>query len=444
MSLPLLAAARDWPSILLARAADLESDPTDIERATSLGAWKAYRDAVSDLSPDAVIRIITESGLRGRGGGGFPACRKWRDTATATERRRVVVANGFEADPGAQVDRTLMERDPHAVIEGLAIAAWAVRAEEAIVVVRASATTAAERLRAAIAAADERGYVGTAPAVTGRPLTVTVRTLSGSFVVGEETVLLRALEDRRAQPDQKPPYPSERGLWGRPTLVQNVKTLALVPWILANGAGAFASLGDPESPGTTLIQLGGTVRKPGVVEIPLSATIRDVLDGPGGFVAGRLKAVLVGGPTGGFLPEGALDTPLNHDALRAAGALSGSSTLLTVDDATCLVDVATLMTRYLNDQACGKTIPCRIGTRRLAELGAGMCHGLSRPTDADLVEDLARDIRDGALCALEGDAGNPLRSGMRYFAQEFEDHIVRGTCPAGVCQPVGAVGAVSR
>jgi NADH:ubiquinone oxidoreductase subunit F (NADH-binding) len=444
MSLPILAAARDWPSVLLARVADLEADPADIELATSLGAWKAYRDAVSDLSPDAVIRIVTESGLRGRGGAGYPAGRKWRDCATATERRRVVVANGFEADPGAQVDRTLMERDPHAVIEGLAIAAWAVRAEEAIVVVRSSAVTAAERLRAAIAAAEVRGYIGADPSVTGRPLRVTVRPLTGSFVVGEETVLLRALEDRRAQPDQRPPYPTERGLWGRPTLVSNVKTLAAVPWIVANGAGAFASLGDPEAPGTTLLQLGGTVRKPGVVEVPLSATIREVLDGPGGFVSGRLKAVLVGGPTGGFLPPDALDTPLNHDALRAAGALPGSSTLLTLDDSSCLVDVATLMTRYLNDQACGKTIPCRIGTRRLAELGGGICAGLARPTDPGLIEDLARDVRDGALCALEGDAGNPLRSGMRYFAEEFEDHIVRGTCPAGVCQPVGAVGAASR
>ena len=308
MSLPILTGARDWPSVLLARVADLEAAPADIDRAEGLGAWKAYRDAVSDLSPDAVIRIVSESGLRGRGGGAYPAGRKWRDCASAPERRRVVVANGFEADPGAQVDRTLMERDPHAVIEGAAIAAWAVRAEEVIVVVRASAVTAAERLRAAIAAAVERGYVGDAPAVTGRPLRVTVRELSGSFVVGEETVLLRALEDRRAQPDQRPPYPTERGLWGRPTLVSNVKTLAAVPWIVANGAGAFASLGDPEAPGTTLIQLGGTVRKPGVLEVPLSATIREVLDGPGGFVNGRLKAVLIGGPTGGFLPLDSLDT----------------------------------------------------------------------------------------------------------------------------------------
>jgi NADH-quinone oxidoreductase subunit F len=443
MSLPILAGARDWPSVLLARVADLEAEPASIERAEGLGAWKAYRDAVSDLSPDAVIRIVSESGLRGRGGGAYPSGRKWRDCASQPERRRYVVANGFEADPGAQADRTLMERDPHAVIEGLAIAAWAVRAEEAIVVVRASALTAAERLRAAIAAAEERGYIGAAPEVTGRALRVSVRTLTGSLVVGEETVLLRALEDRRAQPDQRPPYPTQRGLWGRPTLVSNVKTLAAVPWIVANGAGAFASLGDPEAPGTTLLQLGGTVRKPGIVEVPLSATIREVLDGPGGFVSGPLKAVLVGGPTGGFLPTESLDTPLNADALRAAGALPGSGTLLSLDDSSCLVDVATLMTRYLNDQACGKTIPCRIGTRRLAELGGAMCAGHSRPTDAALIDSLASDIRDGALCGLEGDAANPLRSGMRYFASEFEDHIVRGTCPAGVCQTVGAVGAAS-
>ncbi len=440
MSLPILKGAHDWPSVLLARSG--QAEVADIEAAEEGGAWRAYRKAVSELTPDAVIRMISESGLRGRGGAGYPTGSKWRDCASQTETRRHVVANGFEADPGAQVDRVLMERDPHAVVEGVAIAAWAVRAGSAVIAVASSAPQAAERLRIAIDEAEERGYIGPAPSETGRPLTVEVREVAGSFAVGEETVLLRALENRRAQPDQRPPYPSRQGLWGKPTVVNNVKTLAAVPWIVGHGAGAYASLGTSDAPGTTLVQLGGAVRKPGIAEVPLSATIREILDGPGGFGKGTLKAVLVGGPTGGFLPPEVLDTPLSYAALRAAGALGGSGTLLALDESACIVDVATLMTRYLNDSACGKTIPCRIGTRRLAELGGAFCSGHARPGDAALLGDLAGDVRDAALCGLEADASNPLLSGMRYFAPEFEAHIARGECPAGVCQPIRLAGAV--
>jgi NADH-quinone oxidoreductase subunit F len=443
MSLPILTGPRDWPSVLLARAGQVDPE-SGIEAAEDAGAWEAYRSAVSDLTPDAVISIVSESGLTGRGGAGFPTGRKWRDCADAPASERTVVANGFEADPGAQVDRALMELDPHAVVEGVAIAAWAVRADSAIIAVRASAVTAAARLRAAIAAAEARGYVGAGARRTGGPLRVEVRELTGSFVVGEETVLLRALESRRAQPDQRPPFPSSVGLWGKPTVVNNVKTLAAVPWIVKNGAGAYAALGSPETPGTTLVQLGGTVRKPGIVEAPLAATIREVLDGPGGFVQGALKAVLVGGPTGGFLSPDALDTRLAGGALAEAGAVAGSGTLLTLDGSTCLVDLASLMTRFLSDAACGKSIPCRIGTRRMAELADGLCTGRCRPGDADLLHDLSDDVRAAALCGLEAGAPNPLRSGMRYFAPEFEDHIVRGRCPAGVCQPIALVGGAIR
>jgi NADH-quinone oxidoreductase subunit F len=440
MSLPILKGARDWPSVLLARAGEREL--SDLAVAESAGAWRAYRTAVSELTPDAVISMVSESGLRGRGGAGYPTGSKWRDCADQPGTLRYVVANGFEADPGAQIDRLLMERDPHAVIEGVAIAAWAVRAASAIVAVASSAVDAAERLRTAIEEAEERGYIGPQPAETGRPLLIEVHEVSGSFVVGEETVLLRALENRRAQPDQRPPYPSRVGLWGKPTVVNNVKTLAAVPWIVNHGAGAYASLGTADAPGTTLVQLGGAVRKPGVVEVPLGASIGEILDGPGGFVRGALKAVLVGGPSGGFLPPDLLDTPLTYAALRDVGALGGSGTLLALDESACIVDVATLMTRYLNDSACGKTIPCRIGTRRLAELGASFCSGHSRPADVGLLTDLAADVRGAALCGLEADASNPLLSGMRYFAPEFEAHISRGECPAGVCQPIRVAGAV--
>jgi NADH:ubiquinone oxidoreductase subunit F (NADH-binding) len=438
MSLPLLSGGRDWPSVLLARAG--EGEVADIKAAEAGGAWEAYRNAVAELTPDAVISMISEAGLRGRGGAGYPTGSKWRDCATQHDTRRYVVANGFEADPGAQIDRVLMERDPHAVVEGVAIAAWAVGAESAIIAVSAAAVVAAERLRTAIDEAEERGYIGRG--AEGQVLEIEVREVTGSFVVGEETVLLRALESRRAQPDQRPPYPSREGLWGSPTVVNNVKTLAAVPWIVSHGAGAYASLGTADAPGTTLLQLGGVVRKPGIVEVPLGTSVRDVLDGPGGFAHGSLKAVLVGGPTGGFLPADALDTPLTYEALGEAGALAGSGTLLALDESACIVDVATLMTRYLNDSACGKTIPCRIGTRRMAELGGAICSGHVRPSDAGLMADLAADLRDSALCGLEADASNPLLTGMRYFAPEFEAHIVRGECPAGVCQPIRLAGAV--
>jgi NADH:ubiquinone oxidoreductase subunit F (NADH-binding) len=431
MSLPILTGRAEWPSVILGRLAQgrTASVAPDAE-------WSSFRTAVTSLTPDGLVRMVHESGLRGGGGAGYPAGRKWRSVATQGARERYVVVNGFEADPGSQVDRTLMELDPALVLEGAALAAWAIGAEEVVFVVRASATAAATRLRAAIAAAEARGDLGPGAAGGGRTVIVTLRELPGSFVGGEETVLLRALESRRAQPDQRPPYPSERGLWGKPTLVQNVKTLAAVPWIVAHGAGAYASLGLAGAPGTTLVQLGGTVGRPGIAEVPWGTPLREIIDGPGGGPSGTLKAALVGGPSGGFLPAEALDTPLLHENLEAAGAICGSGSLVTLDESACIVELASLMTRFLGDEACGKTIPCRIGTRRLAELGAGFCSGRCRPTDVGLVRDLSADVRDAALCALESTAVNPLLSGMRYFMQEFEDHIVRSSCAAGVCHPI--------
>ncbi len=439
----IIAGDKSWPSILLARVATPDA-ATDIEAAEAAGAWTAWRQAASTLSPEQVIKLVRNAGLRGRGGSGYPTGDKWAACAAERGRTRHVVANGFEADPGAQADRTLMETDPHAVIEGVALAAWAVRAEDAIIAVDARATTAIARLRGALEAAEARGSLGDRVMGTGSALRIEVRPLSGSFVLGEETVLLRALEDRRAQPDQRPPYPHTKGLWGHPTVVNNVETLAAVPWIVANGAGAYAAIGATDEPGTTLVQLSGAVKQPGVAEVPMGTPVRDIIEKAGGGATGKLKAVLVGGPTGGFLPADALDTPLGHAELDAAGAILGSGTLLVIDDTTCIVDLAALLTRFDNDEACGKTIPCRIGTRRLAELGAAFCTGRARPTDAALVASLSDDIRDGALCGLERTAVNPLRSGMRYFAQEFEDHIARGTCPAGVCQPIRAAAVAHR
>jgi NADH-quinone oxidoreductase subunit F len=331
------------------------------------------------------------------------------------------------------------------VLEGLALAAFAIDATNAYLVVNAGYGTAIRRLRAAIDAAEAAGYLGGNVLGTGRELWIEVREVSGSFAVGEETILLRAIENKRAQPDQRPPWPSERGLWDKPTLVNNVETLAAVPWIVNNGAGAYRAIGDPDNPGTTLVQLSGAVTTPGIAEVPTGTPLRVLVEAvAGGMSGGKLKALQVGGPSGGFLPPEALDTALSHAALEQAGAIMGSGTILAVDGSSCIVDLATLMTRFLSDEACGKTIPCRIGTRRMAELGDGFCTGRSRPTDPDLLRSLASDVRDAALCGLEATAINPLLSGMRYFPQEFEDHILRSTCPAGVCHPlrVAAVAAI--
>jgi NADH:ubiquinone oxidoreductase subunit F (NADH-binding) len=427
------------PSILLARA-DSTAEPT-LEAAEAAGAWRAWRRAVGTMSPDEVIRLVTEAGLRGRGGAGYPTGRKWRACADQPAATRHVVANGFEADPGAQVDRTLMERDPHAVLEGVALAAYAVGASEATIAVRSSAAVAARRLRAAIEQAEDAGHLGGDIHGSGFRLQVELREVHGSFVLGEETVLLRAIENKRAQPDQRPPYPSERGLWARPTVVNNVETLALVPWIVGNGPAAFRGIGSDGWAGTTLVQLSGALDEPAIVEVPLGTTLGTILDIAG--VVARPKALLVGGPSGGFLPPEALDLPLEAAALAEQGAIWGSGAILVADERACMVDMASLMTRYLNDEACGKTIPCRIGLRRLAEIADRYTSGRPRPTDPQLLDDLAADTRDAALCQLELTATNPLLSAVRYFAGEFEDHIVRGICPAGVCRPLRLAAAAS-
>lgn len=445
----LLKGRRGWPSILLARAGtyDPSGEGAGIAFAESGGAWVAWRRAVTTMTPEAVIRVVAESGLRGRGGGGFPTGEKWRACRGAEGRSRHVVANGFEADPGAQADRGLMETDPHLVVEGTALAAFAVGATEATIVVGSGAGVVAGRLRASVAAAEAAGYLGENVLGTRQSLWIGVRELTGSFVVGEETVLLRALEEKRAQPDQRPPFPTERGLHARPTVVNNVETLAAVPWIVINGPSAFAAIGDPHEPGTTLVQLSGAVPHAGILEVPTGTPLQKILDAASGSAPVTngpvIKALLVGGPSGGFIPPTLLETPLTRSALLAAGAVPGSGSIVAVDGSSCIVELATLMTRFLNDEACGKTIPCRIGTRRLAELGEGFCNGRSRPSDPDLVRALSSDIRDAALCGLEATAVNPLLSGMRYFAKEFEDHIVRGSCPAGVCRPVRALAAAA-
>ena len=415
----LLRTPSGWPTILLGRAR--VADPTDLDAAVAAGAFRGLRTAIRDLGATATIATIGASGLRGRGGAGFPAVTKWRTAVDTEAPRRYVVANGYGADPASHTDRTLLALDPYAVVEGTAIAAFAVGAAEAFIAVRAEDAGIIAGLNAAIGAATDAGYLGLDVMGSGHDLAIEVRPVQGAYMLGEETVLLKALEGKRGQPEQRPPHPAARGLHGMPTVVHNVQTLAAVAWILANGAEAFAATGTPDAPGTMLVQ----VRTPsgqGIAEVPLGTPLGEILALGGALPTGRsLKALLVGGPSGGLLPPDILDTPYTFEALRAAGAHVGSGSVVAVDDSTDLVELIGVLTRFCSAEACGKSIPCRIGTKRLAEIVDRREHGLARPTDPALATDLAADIVASALCDHERLATLPLTSGMRYFESDLSD-----------------------
>lgn len=428
----------EWPAILLARGRPRggSGDPTDLDAAVKRGAFDGLRRAIRELGPNGTIATIASARLRGRGGAGFPTAEKWRLAAATEAPRRYVVANGYGADPASFTDRALLEAEPYAVIEGLAIAAFAIGAREAIIAVRAEDAAAIARLEAAVGAAEEAGFVGPDALGSRTELTVTVRGVQGAYMLGEETVLLKALEGRRGQPEQRPPHPAERGLFSMPTVVQNVQTLAAVPWIVVNGAAKFAAIGSRTSPGTILVQVRGSDRS-GVAEVPVGTPLREIVALAGAPGAGRkLKAILVGGPSGGLLPPELLDTPYEFDALRAAGAHVGSGSVVVADDRACTVDLGRLLTSFCATEACGKSIPCRIGTKRLVEIAERVTTGRPKPTDLQLLVDLSADIVDSGLCDHERLATLPLSSGMRYFRSELDDHILRSSCPAGVCRPI--------
>jgi NADH:ubiquinone oxidoreductase subunit F (NADH-binding) len=456
----LLPTPKGWPAILLGRAEVVAaaaakggrgrghpSPPPDLltdgagalDAAIASGAFAGLKRAVHDIGSTGSVAIVAASGLRGRGGAGYPTGDKWRACLRTDAPRRYVVANGYGADPAARTDRALIEMDPFAVVEGTAIAAFAVEADEAFIAVRAEATEAIRRLEAVIAAAEDANLIGPGMLGMSHGLTIRVRPVQGAYMLGEETVLLKALEGKRGQPEQRPPYPTESGLFGMPTVVQNVQTLAALPWIVVNGAEAFAATGANGSPGTILVGVRGPAGD-GVAEVPLGTPLRDIVALAGD--PGRLKAVLVGGPSGGLLPAELLDTPYDFASLRAVGAHVGSGSIVAADERACVVDLARLLTRFCADEACGKTIPCRIGTRRISEIGDRVATGVPRPTDLQLLADLSADVVGSALCDHERLATLPWASGMRYFRSELDEHILRSSCPAGVCRPIAvAAGA---
>ena len=429
----ILPSPKEWPSILLARAG--AADPTDLDAARKAGAFEGLRKAIRELGPEGTIAEVEASGLRGRGGSGFPTAAKWRTAAQTPAKSKYVVANGYGADPSATTDRTLIETDPYAVIEGAAIAAFAIGAEDVFISVRATATEAVRRMQAAIDAATDANLVGEDALGSGRRIDVSLRTVQGAYMLGEETVLLKALDGKRGQPEQRPPHPAERGFRNAPTAVQNVQTLASVPWILVHRAKAFKGIGLGDAPGTILVELRGHERS-GVAEVPLGTPLERIVELGGKPAKGRaLKAVVVGGTTGGILPPSELNTPYTFADLRAVGAHIGSGSIIAVDDRACVVDLARLLTRFSADEACGKTIPCRIGLRRIAEIGERLSEGTSRSGDFDLLANLSADVVGSGLCDHERLATLPMMSGLRYFRSELDAHLLRGECPAGVCRP---------
>ena len=408
-------------------------DPTDLDAYVEHDGFRALRRCGAGIDPAGVIELIEGSGLRGRGGGGFPTGAKWSRVRGADGDRKFVVANGDEGDPGAFMDRMLMESFPFRVIEGIAIAAFAVGAAEALIYVRAEYPAAVQRLEEALAICTQRGILDGSDA-DRPPLKLSIRRGGGAFICGEETALIASLEGRRGTPRLRPPYPAERGLWDMPTLVNNIETFAVVPWILRRGAEAFAALGTDSSKGTKVFSLAGKVKRGGLIEVPMGITIRRIVEGIGGGVPDgrRFKAVLIGGPSGGCVPEALADTPIDYDALRKVGAIMGSGGLVVLDDADCIVDVARYFLSFTQIESCGQCTFCRIGTRRMLDILERLCAGRARLGDIDELEQLAGMVTGASICGLGRTAPNPILSSLRYFRSEYEAHA-QGRCPAGHC-----------
>jgi NADH-quinone oxidoreductase subunit F len=409
--------------------------PLDADEYESHEGFQALRRCLTDGRPEEVIETIARSGLRGRGGAGFPTGRKWALTRATAGAPKHVVCNGDEGDPGAFMDRMLLESYPYRVLEGMIIAAFAVGAGEGTLYIRAEYPLALRRIREAIRTLESRGWLGGNILGSGFGLRLRISEGAGAFVSGEETALLAAVEGRRSMPRSRPPYPAESGLWGKPTSINNVETFALVPWILRHGAEAFAALGTATSKGTKVFALAGKVARGGLIEVPMGITLRQIVDEIGGGTAGGrpFKAVQVGGPSGGCIPAALGDAPVDYEALVAAGAIMGSGGLVVLDESDCMVDIARYFMSFTQHESCGKCTHCRIGTKRMLEILDRLCEGKGEPADLDRLERLGRTTAAGSLCGLGRTAPNPVLTTLRYFRDEYEAHV-RGRCPAARCK----------
>jgi NADH-quinone oxidoreductase subunit F len=414
-------------------------DPLSLDDYIAHDGYRALRDCIERSTPEQIIETMEASKLRGRGGAGFPVAVKW-SLAHRQAGPKYVICNGDEGDPGAFMDRLILESDPHRVLEGLAIAAWAIAAwvigaEEGIFYIRAEYPQAVRHVREAIRQAEARGFLGRKVLGSDFRLRLEVREGAGAFVCGEETALIASLEGERGMPRLRPPYPVERGFRGRPTSINNVETLACVPWILRHGAEQFAALGTESSKGTKVFALAGKIRHGGLIEVPMGMSIGQIVDGPGGgVIAGRkLKAVQLGGPSGGCLPASLADTPVDYEALTESGAMMGSGGLVVLDDRDCMVDISRFFLRFTCGESCGKCTFCRIGTRRMLEILDRLCEGRGHAEDLENLEELADKVSRNSLCGLGQTAPNPVLTALRYFREEFTAHVENKRCPAGRC-----------
>lgn len=402
-------------------------NPDSLEDYIATGGYEALEKA-RGMAPGDIVALIKESGLRGRGGAGFPTGLKWSFAASAAGDRKYIVCNADEGDPGAFMDRSVIEGDPHAVIEGMLIAARAIGAGKGYIYCRAEYPLAVKRLQNAIIQAEERGYC--------RDVHLKVKMGAGAFVCGEETALFRSIEGKRGMPTFRPPYPAEKGLFGKPTNNNNVETYACVPWIVRNGASAFRSRGTEKSPGTKVFALAGKVKRGGLAEVSMGTPIRHLVFGIGGGIKGdrAFKAVQMGGPSGGCIPAHLADTPVDFESIPATGAIMGSGGMVVMDDTSCMVDIARFFLNFTCDESCGKCTFCRVGNRRLLETLERITAGEGREEDIPFLETLGRQIIDGSLCGLGQTAPNPILTTLRYFRDEYEAHIRDGKCPAGSCR----------
>lgn len=406
-----------------------------IDEAIAVRGYEALANVLEQNDPEAVIAEIEKSGLRGRGGGGFPTGRKWRFTAANRGGKSYIVCNGDEGDPGAFMDRSVMEGDPHKLLEGMAIAAFAIGADEGYIYVRAEYPLAIKRLRKAIADAEARNFLGNNIMGSDFSLTIHIKEGAGAFVCGEETALMASIEGERGMPRPKPPFPANKGLFGRPTLINNVETLANVPVIMLKGADWFASLGTETSKGTKTFALTGEVNNTGLIEVPMGTTLREIVFDIGGGIRNgkKFKAVQIGGPSGGCLTEEHLDLPMDYDSLIKAGAMVGSGGLVVMAEDTCIVEVARFFMNFTQHESCGKCVPCREGTKNMLKILEKIVAGKGEMKDLDLLEELALSVKEGSLCGLGKTAPNPVLSTLKYFRDEYIAHIKDKKCPAGVC-----------
>jgi NADH:ubiquinone oxidoreductase subunit F (NADH-binding)/Pyruvate/2-oxoacid:ferredoxin oxidoreductase delta subunit/(2Fe-2S) ferredoxin len=413
-----------------------EVDPEDIDSYISRGGYEAMKKALTTMTPQEIIEVIKASGLRGRGGAGFSTGTKWDMAIKAPGPVKYLICNADEGDPGAFMDRSVVEGNPHAVIEGMIIAAYAIGATHGYVYIRAEYPLAVERLHLAIKQAMEREFLGKNILGTGFDFTIKVKLGAGAFVCGEETALIASIEGKRGQPRAKPPFPVQKGLWGKPTIINNVETLANVPYIMKKGAAWYAGMGTEKSKGTKVFALTGKIQNSGLIEVPMGIPLKEVIYDIGGGIEGgrKLKAVQTGGPSGGCIPSHMIDTTLDYESLGKVGSIMGSGGMVVLDETDCMVNVAKYFLEFTQSESCGKCIPCRIGTKRLLEILTRITEGKGREGDIDLLESLSSDVKTSSLCGLGQSAPNPILSTIRYFRDEYEAHIYEHRCPAGVCK----------